>query len=35
MPDPKLWLTLAAWAVATPVLGFLYFWQGEEDYSRE
>ena len=35
MPDIKLWLTLTAWAVVTPVLGFLYFWQGEEDYARE
>ncbi len=34
-PDPKLWLTLTAWAVVTPVLGFLYFWQAEEDYARE
>ena len=34
-PDLKLWLTLTAWAVVTPLLGFLYFWQGEEDYGRE
>lgn len=35
MPEMKLWLTLTAWAVVTPLLGFLYFWQGEEDYARE
>jgi teichoic acid transport system permease protein len=35
MPDVRLWLTLLAWAVATPLLGFLYFWQGEEEYGRE
>ncbi len=35
MPELRLWLTLVAWAVATPVLGFLYFWQGEEEYGRE
>ncbi|MEO5983781.1 MAG: ABC transporter permease [Pedococcus sp.] len=35
MPDLKLWLTLTAWAVFTPVLGFLYFWHGEEEYGRE
>ncbi|MBM6403497.1 ABC transporter permease [Phycicoccus sp. CSK15P-2] len=35
LPEPRLWLTLAAWAAATPVLGFLYFWQGEEEYGRE
>ena len=35
MPDLTLWLTLAAWAVVTPLLGFLYFWQGEEAYGRE
>jgi len=34
-PDLRLWLTLGAWAVVTPVLGFLYFWQAEEDYARE
>ncbi len=34
-PDPKLWLTLTAWAVITPALSFLYFWQAEEDYARE
>ncbi|WP_249138563.1 ABC transporter permease [Phycicoccus avicenniae] len=35
MPDLTLWMTLLAWAVATPLLGFLYFWQGEEEYGRE
>ncbi|GAB3075623.1 ABC transporter permease [Pedococcus soli] len=35
MPDAKLWLTLVAWSLVTPVLGFLYFWQGEEEYGRE
>jgi teichoic acid transport system permease protein len=34
-PDLSLWLTLGAWAIVTPVLGFLYFWHGEEDYARE
>ncbi|MER7073750.1 ABC transporter permease [Terrabacter sp. NPDC000476] len=34
-PDLKLWLTLAAWAVFTPIFGFLYFWQAEEEYGRE
>lgn len=34
-PDLQLWLTLGAWAFATPVLGFLYFWQAEEEYGRE
>ena len=35
MPALRLWLTLGAWAVATPVLGFLFFWQGEEEYGRD
>ena len=35
MPDMSLWLTLAAWAVVTPLFGFLYFWHGEEEYGRE
>jgi teichoic acid transport system permease protein len=34
-PELTLWLTLGAWALVTPVLGFLYFWQAEEDYGRE
>jgi teichoic acid transport system permease protein len=34
-PSIKLWATLGAWAVVTPILGFLYFWQAEEDYARE
>ena len=34
-PDLKLWFTLAAWSVITPILGFLYFWQAEEEYARE
>ncbi|MDT0212626.1 ABC transporter permease [Rothia sp. ARF10] len=35
MPDVTLWLTLAAWALVTPIFGFIYFWQGEESYGRE
>jgi teichoic acid transport system permease protein len=35
VPELGLWLTLGAWALVTPVLGFLYFWQGEEEYGRE
>jgi len=35
MPELSLWLTLTAWAVVTPLLGFVYFWQGEEGYGRE
>lgn len=34
-PDPRLWITLTLWAVVTLVLGFVYFWQAEEDYARE
>jgi teichoic acid transport system permease protein len=35
MPQVSLWLTLTAWAVVTPLFGFVYFWQGEEEYGRE
>ncbi|KGN35679.1 ABC transporter permease [Knoellia subterranea] len=35
MPDMTLWLTLGAWAVITPLFGFIYFWHGEEEYGRE
>jgi teichoic acid transport system permease protein len=34
-PGLRLWLTLGAWAIVTPLLGFLYFWQAEEEYGRE
>ena len=34
-PELTLWFTLGAWALVTPVLGFVYFWQAEEDYGRE
>ncbi|HEY9468211.1 MAG TPA: ABC transporter permease [Propionibacteriaceae bacterium] len=33
-PALELWLTLGAWAVVTPILGFVYFWQAEEEYGR-
>lgn len=33
-PDVRLWLVLGLWALVTPVLGFLYFWQAEEEYGR-
>lgn len=34
-PSLRLWLVLGLWAIVTPVLGFLYFWQAEEEYGRE
>ena len=33
-PDLKLWFTLGAWALVTPLFGFVYFWQAEEEYGR-
>lgn len=33
--DPYRWVVLAAWAVGALVVGFLFFWQGEETYGRE
>ncbi|WP_353951831.1 ABC transporter permease [Knoellia sp. S7-12] len=35
MPDLTLWFTLGAWAIVTPLFGFIYFWHGEEAYGRE
>lgn len=35
VPAPHYWLALTCWACVTPVLGFLYFWQGEETYDQE
>lgn len=32
-PELKSWLILAAWTVTVSVLGFLYFWRGEEKYG--
>ena len=34
VPSSHSWLLLAVWAVFTPLLGFWYFWQGEETYGR-
>jgi len=34
VPLTHYWVVLGCWAVITPVLGFLYFWQGEETYDQ-
>lgn len=34
-PEPRSWLLLLGWAAGTAILGFLYFWRGEERYGRE
>ncbi|WP_298886875.1 ABC transporter permease [uncultured Serinicoccus sp.] len=34
VPDTSSWLFLSLWAVITPLLGFWYFWQGEETYGQ-
>jgi teichoic acid transport system permease protein len=34
VPAGSTWIGLAAWAVGTLVLGFLFFWKGEESYGR-
>ena len=28
------WLVAIAWAVGTPVMSYLYFWRGEEEYGN-
>ena len=33
--DLRLWVVLGAWAIITPLFGFLFFWHGEEHYGRE
>ncbi|GAA4106185.1 teichoic acid transport system permease protein [Enteractinococcus coprophilus] len=35
VPAASTWLGLAAWAIGLAVLGFWYFWKGEEEYARE
>lgn len=32
-PEPRSWLVLAAWTVASLAGGFVYFWRGEERYG--
>lgn len=34
VPSAHSWVLLCLWAVCTPVLGFVYFWQGEENHGR-
>ncbi|USQ80842.1 ABC transporter permease [Ornithinimicrobium faecis] len=35
VPDARSWMILGAWAVVTPLMAFLYFWQGEESYAQQ
>lgn len=35
LPSADSWLRLAAWAGCAAVIGFLFFWRGEERYGRE
>lgn len=35
LPSARSWTILAAWAVLTPLMAFLYFWQGEESYAQQ
>ena len=32
--DPKTWIVGTVWAFGLLVVGFLFFWRGEEDYGR-
>ncbi len=34
-PMARSWMILGAWAVLTPLMAFLYFWQGEESYAQQ
>lgn len=34
LPDLRSWVLLSLWALSTSILGFWYFWQGEETYGR-
>lgn len=33
--DPYRWVVLSAWAVGAMVVGYIFFWRGEETYGRE
>lgn len=35
VPSAGTWWGLAAWCVGLVVVGFWYFWRGEEEYARE
>jgi len=32
--DPKMWIVGTVWAFGLLLVGFLYFWRGEENYGR-
>ncbi|GEB24336.1 ABC transporter permease [Brevibacterium aurantiacum] len=32
--DPKMWIVGAVWAFGLLIVGFLFFWRGEENYGR-
>lgn len=34
-PDLRSWAVLGAWAAGALLVGFLFFWRGEETYGRE
>lgn len=34
LPSWQSWLTLTAWAFGALLVGFVYFWRGEESYGR-
>lgn len=34
VPELSSWLILSVWAIWTPLLGFWYFWHGEESYAQ-
>lgn len=35
LPSAHQWVLLSCWALGTAILGFLYFWRGEERYGNE
>lgn len=35
VPSAGTWWGLAAWGIGLLILGFWYFWRGEEEYARE
>ncbi len=35
IPPIEIWLFIGAWALATPLVGFVLFWFAEESYARE
>ena len=35
VPEARVWLILSAWSLGLALVGFVFFWEKEEDYGVE